>query len=140
MLFGIGLMILQPALPGLFIDHLHLSYLELALALSLCKGIAYFLSAPIWSKTLSYIDMLRLMGIISGIAVVFPLILVFASYQVLLGYAAYLLYWVVQARSELIWNMSGPVFSQKDDSSSYSCVNVAAVGVRGLFAPALGGF
>jgi len=138
MFFGAGLMILQPALPSFFIDHLNLSYMELAFALSLCKGIAYFLSSPIWSRILSYVDILRLISVISAFAIFFPLTLISSSYYSWLVYVAYFLYGIVQAGSELLWNMSGPIFSQKEDSSSYTSVNVAAVGIRGLFAPALG--
>ena len=38
MLCGIGIMIIQPALPLFFVDVLKLSYTDLAIALSICKG------------------------------------------------------------------------------------------------------
>lgn len=54
-------------------------------------------------------------------------------------YIAYFIYGVMQGGSELSWNLSGPIFSQKEDSIDYTNVNTLSVGIRGMFAPALGG-
>ena len=37
-----------------------------------------------------------------------------------------------------MWNMSGPIFAGKEESSQYSGVNVVLVGVRGAVAPPRG--
>ena len=38
----------------------------------------------------------------------------------------------MQAGSELSWNMSGPLFSKQEESSSYTSVNIVTAGIRGL--------
>jgi hypothetical protein len=54
-------------------------------------------------------------------------------------YAAYLIFGIAQGGSHLIWHLSGPIFSEAEESSRYSGVNVLMVGIRGLIAPILGG-
>lgn len=140
MFLGSGLMILQPTLPAFFIDVLHLSYTELAVALTLCKGIGFALATPLWTKSLSRFALNPLTSLIAGMAALFPLALLLASTQLIWLYVAYLLYGIVQAGSELAWNMSGPIFSKEKDSSLFTTVNVLSVGVRGSLIPILGSF
>jgi len=46
MLGGAGLMVIHPALPMFFVDVLDVSYTELAIALTLCKGLGFALASP----------------------------------------------------------------------------------------------
>ncbi|NGX60289.1 MAG: hypothetical protein KR126chlam3_01460 [Chlamydiae bacterium] len=138
MLGGSGLMVMQPALPAFFIGELGLSYTTLAIALATCKGIGFALTSQIWAKWFSRINIFRFSSLVTILAALFPLTLILAKFQIPWIYAAYLIYGVMQAGSELSWHLSGPIFSGKDDSSSYSSVNVVTVGLRGLIAPFCG--
>ena len=137
-LLGSGLMILQPALPAFFVDVLNLSYTELSIAITLCKGIGFALAAPLWTRTLGKSDLFPFSSLIAALACLFPLCLLLASTELLWLYGAYLLYGLVQAGSELSWNMSGPIFSKDQDSSLFSSVNIIFVGLRGALIPTLG--
>lgn len=136
---GLGIMLLQPALPFFFIDTLHLSYTDLTLAFSLCKGVGYVLSSSLWARAMHRMALARLAAAVFLFFALFPLLLLGATLQVVWLYLAYVVYGVAQAGSHLIWNLSGPIFSQGDDSSRYTSVNIVMVGVRGLVAPPLGG-
>lgn len=138
MILGTGLMIVQPALPIYFVDSLHLSYTEIAIALTLCKGFGFAASSPLWSRFMHQMDIFRLSSLISLLGCLFPIALILASSNVLFVYIAYLCYGIIQAGSELIWNLSGPSFAKEKDSSVFSSVNIIAVGIRGCFIPALG--
>lgn len=138
MLSGCGLMIMQPVLPVFFVDHLQLSYTELAIALTLCKGIGFAFASPWWSKWIHQMNIYRLSSWVAALACIFPMCLMLAKFQLLWLYLAYLSYGVMQAGSELTWNMSGPIFAKDEDSSIFSGVNVVTVGLRGLFVPAMG--
>ena len=46
----------------------------------------------------------------------------------------------MQAGSEMSWNLSGPIFADREDSSPYSALNVITVGIRGCVVPLLGTF
>lgn len=140
MLGGGGLMLWQPALPQFFFDTLQLNYKELTFAMTLCKSVGYALALPLWTRMMSRLDIFLFTGFVTAIAAVFPLGLMAAQWSLIWLYAAYLLYGIMQAGSELSWNLSGPIFSKQDDSSTYTGVNVVTVGVRGCFAPPLGSF
>jgi hypothetical protein len=139
MLFGgCGLMILQPAFPRFFMDVLGLSYTELSIALNLCKGIGFVLTSQVWANSMHRTDIFRFSTVVTCLGSLFPLILLCAQIHNFWIYAAYLIYGVMQAGSELSWHLSGPIFANKEESSQFSGVNVLTVGVRGCAIPQLG--
>jgi MFS family permease len=140
MLGGGGLMLWQPALPHFFFDTLHLSYKELTVAMTLCKGMGYALSTPLWTRWMGKMDIFFFSGIAIFIVTFFPLGLMLAQWNIAYLYAAYLLYGIMQSGSEMSWNLSGPIFAKQEDSSTYSGINVMTVGLRGCIAPPLGSF
>lgn len=140
MLIGCGLMVIQPALPIFFVDRLHLSYTELGIAITLCKGIGFASSSPFWSRWLQRVDIFYFGAVIASFAALFPLLLALAQEQMLWLYVAYFIYGFMQSGNELSWNLSGPIFAKQEDSSPFSSINIIAVGVRGIFIPALGAF
>lgn len=140
MLLGSGLMIIQPALPVYFVDRLHLSYTEMGVAITLCKGIGFALSSPVWARLMQKMNFFLFGAIIASIAALFPILLTAAQDHMIWLYLAYLAYGLMQAGNELSWNLSGPIFAKQNDSSPFSSVNVIAVGVRGIFIPSLGAF
>lgn len=138
MLGGSGLIVMQPALPVFFMDKLDLTYTELAVALTLCKGIGFAMTSSVWARLMSKIDIYRFNSWVTLLAFVFPLCLLAAQINLVWLYGGYLLYGVMQAGSEMSWNLSGPLFAKEEDSSVYSSVNVLTVGLRGCFVPAIG--
>lgn len=135
---GGGIMIMQPALPGFFMDILNLSYTELSVALTFCKGIGFALTSPFWAQMMQKVNIYRFWSWVSIIACLFPICLMSAQAHLGWLYFAYLCYGMMQAGSELCWNMSGPIFAKEEDSSVYSSVNVMMVGIRGAIVPVLG--
>ncbi len=135
---GCGLMIMQPALPKFFIDTLGLTYTELSIALTFCKGVGFALTSPLWARLISRIDFFRFSSFITLLGVLFPLVLLGAKVHLSLLYIAYLTYGVLQAGSELGWHLSGPIFAKEEESSTFSSVNVLTVGLRGLVIPQVG--
>jgi len=137
---GAGLTVIAAILPMFFVDVLHLSYTEMALAISACKGIAFAVTSPLWVRFFHKTDIFSFCSFVTLLAALFPFFLYSSQFQPFLLYAAYLLYGVMQAGSELGWHMSGPVFAKEEESSHYSQLNVLAVGVRGCIAPFCGSF
>lgn len=140
MLGGGGLMLWQPALPQFFFETLQLNYKELTIAMTLCKTIGYTLALPLWTRMMNRFDIFVIIGIVTALAALFPLGLIAAQWNLAWLYFAYLLYGLMQAGSELSWNLSGPIFSKQEDSSTYTGVNVFTIGLRGCIAPPLGSF
>lgn len=138
MLGGSGLIVMQPALPVFFMDGLNLTYTELAVALTLCKGIGFAMTSSAWARLMSRIDIYRFNSYVTMLAFIFPFCLLAAQINLTWLYGGYLLYGMMQAGSEMSWNLSGPMFAKDEDSSVYSSMNVLTVGLRGCFVPAIG--
>ncbi len=135
---GAGLMIMQPALPKFFIDILHLSFTEMGLAISLCKGVGVALASPIWTRLFRKLNIFQLCALVTFFATLFPFLLLATSFHLILLYLAYAFYGVMQAGSELSWHMSGLVFAKEKDSSTFSVTNILTVGIRGCVIPVIG--
>lgn len=140
MLIGSGLMIIQPTLPVFFISQLNLNYTEMGVAIMLCKGIGFACSSSMWVRLLQRANLFYFGALIASLAVLFPVFLMAAQYQIVCLYIAYLVYGFMQSGNELSWNMSGPIFAGKENSAPFSTVNIIAIGVRGLFVPLIGAY
>ncbi len=137
---GFGIMLIQPALPLFFVDVLHLSYTDLAIAFSICKGLGFVFSSQLWAKAMGQFSIANLSAVVFIAVGLFPFLLLLAPLSVVWLYLAYVIYGIAQAGSHLIWNLSGPIFARHEDSLPYTNVNIALVGVRGMVAPPIGGF
>ncbi len=133
---GMGLMFMQSVLPAYFIGVLNLTYTELGMALTFCKGIGFALTSEMWARWIARVDVYRFSGVVTLIAFLFPVMLIFAQYHIAWVYIAYIVYGAMQSGSELCWHLSGPIFAKKEDSTLYSTVNLIAGGLRGCFTPA----
>ena len=96
------------------------------------------ITSKYWSNLMSKLNIFRFSAIVTVLAACFPIVLLISQFHLSWLYIAYLLYGSMQAGSELSWNLSGPVFAKHEDSSIYSSVNVACVGIRGCLAPLIG--
>jgi MFS family permease len=140
MMIGTALMIIQPALPIYFVDQLHLSYMEMSVALTFCKGLGFAAATPFFSKWMHKMGIFSLTSLIALFGLLFPFCLLGASFNLSWLYAGYIIYGIMQSGNELIWNMSGPYFAKQENSADYTSINVISTGIRGAFVPALGGF
>ena len=140
MVCGFAVMLIQPALPLFAVDELGISYMQMAAAISIAKGLGYVASSPLWGRWMGQYPIHRMASWVFLTIAFFPLMLALAKWQLWCLYAAYFLYGVGQGGSHLVWNMSGPHFAGKEDSARYTGVNVAMAGLRGAVAPPLGGW
>ena len=137
---GLGLMIMQPVLPVFTVEVLQLSYTKLVIAISVCKGIGFALTTRTWASYFNQMNIYFLTSLMCVLAALFPVFLMAASIHWLWVYAAYLVYGMMQAGSELCWNLSGPRFARNENSSEFTGVNVVLVGLRGCVGPFLGAY
>jgi MFS family permease len=135
---GSGLMLWSSILPQFFFDVLHLNYKELSVAKVFCTSIGYIVALPLWAKLMNRVDLFTIIGTVTLLAALFPLGLLAAQWYIFWLFAAYFLYGAVQAGSEMSWNLSGPIFSKDEESSTYSSVSMLSVGLRGCIAPPFG--
>ncbi len=140
MLCGFGLMLIQPIIPIICVDKLHLSHAEFAVALLVFKSLGFVISAPMWGRALSKISIMKLSSFAFFNTFIFIILLIVSYYNSMFIYLAFFIYGITSSGSHLLWNLSGPIFSKEENSSKYTSVNVAMVAIRGSVAPPLGSF
>ncbi len=139
MVGGLGLMVIQPVIPIFFTESLAISYRDLMIAYSVCKGLGFVMTASLWSRAMSSISVTAFTSFVLVGFALFPLLIIAGITHLFWIYAAYFVYGVAQAGSHLIWHLSGPLFAGGEKSARYSGVNIVMVGIRGILGPPLGG-
>lgn len=135
---GAGLVALHPFLPVYFENILHLSYTQMALALSLCRGVGFILSGGVWAKNSKKMSLFGMNALVNLLSAFFVVFLWSSSMGVSWLFCGYLLYGSMQAGCELNWNLSGPVFSKDRPSIPYSGMALSFIGLRGCLCPFFG--
>lgn len=138
---GVGLVMLQPVLPVYFKETLNLSYTQLTLAFSICKGIGFVSSAYVWPRLAPRLISIYILN--AGVNIfccLFIGFIVASSGNLQWLYVAYLMYGALQAGCELTFNLSGPTFAGEKESTLYSSINLVFIGIRGCICPFLGQF
>ncbi|MCB1109141.1 MAG: MFS transporter [Chlamydiia bacterium] len=138
MIGGFGLMLISPALTMYAYNVIQASHADVTIARTVFMGWGVVCSIYYWQRYLSKAPPRKLLGsVICGFAL-YSFVLLLAQFHMSYYFMAFVIYGVAQAGSHLLWHLSGPLFAKHEDSSGYTMVNVLAVGVRGLVAPALG--
>lgn len=138
MLSGFAIMLVQPVHPVFMVDELGISHTQMAMAIAAGKGLGYVASSPLWARYMERISMHRIACFVSLTFALFPLFLVASKWALLWFFVAWFIYGVGQGGSHLVWSMSGPHFSGKEESARYTGVGVVLAGIRGAVAPPLG--
>lgn len=135
---GAGIIAIYPILPEYFNETLGLSYTQLTLSFSFCKGISFLIGSPLWARYVKHISLYRLNVLMNLLTCLFIVGVLAAQIHVEWLYVGYLCYGAMQGGCELSWNLSGPFFSKKEDSAPYSALNLITIGIRGCLCPGLG--
>lgn len=135
---GAGIIGSQSVLPFYFKDSLNLSYTQLGIAFSLCKGLSFVIASPCWAKTANRISLYHLNSIVNLFTALFFAFIMAAGGNANWLFLAYFFYGAMQAGCEMSWNLSGPFFAGSRESTIYSSLNLACVGIRGCICPFLG--
>lgn len=137
---GAGIVALQPILPIYFKETLHLSYVELSVAFSFLRGLAFLLTSPLWVRYASQNSLFALNSWVNTLSTFFIFFLLIAPLGREWLLIAYLFYGAMQAGCELSWNISGPYFSKEQDSIPFSSLNLCFISLRGILFAFLGDF
>jgi len=139
MLGGFSLMLVAPSLSVFYVDYLDLPFSSVVTGRSILMGAGIVLSSWFWKRILTRERVPQLtQWILFGFAC-YLLFMILSQVDRGCFYLSFLFYGVAQAGSHLLWNLSGILFSAKEDSTPFSRLNILMLGLRGAVAPALGG-
>ncbi len=145
-IYGIGFMIILPAIPKFLVEYLKMDYSQTFMAKGIISQLGILLLSPIAGrvhdkKNPSFFTFLAFFTL--GC---YPIILLISSFLVGSGienyvvYFAYLIFGIGMSGIVISWNMSSIFFAGDDDVSMYQSVHVTLTGVRALIVPFLGFF
>ncbi len=135
--YGLGFFVMMAVIPIYLVDVLRATYVEAAVAKSLCFGVARILCLPLSGR---YVD--RVGPVKAGVAIfaflaLFPATLAL-SRSMWPAYAAFAVFGAGMAGVSIIWSLGSIHFAGDRDSSIYQGVHVTLIGVRGTFGPLIG--
>lgn len=139
MIGGSALMFIGPALTIFYADSLEISHKSFTQARYIFMSIGILCSTPFWKKAFKQVSINQLMPYVSLFFGIFPLVVITSYLHTPIINSAFMIYGIAQAGSHLIWNLSPSIFSKEQDSAPYTALNILMQGIRGLFAPVLGG-
>lgn len=148
-LYGVGFMILTPAVPVFLVDGIHLSYSPISFAKGLVFHTTLILFTPLMGKYHGTGNPTKFCGYIFIILSLYPLILISSKYTGALGitldkttivYISHFFFGLAMSGVGIAWSLSSIYFATAGRVANYQAVHITLSGVRGLFAPALGYF
>ena len=143
-LYGIGFMIILPAIPVYLVDFLKMDYTQTFLAKGVLAQVGILVFAPIAGKFFDKRHPTFFTSLSFGGLSLYPFILLISSFLLktnfvnLIVYSAFLVFGIAMSAVHISWNMSSIFFAGKEDASMYQSVHVSLTGLRGIFAPFLG--
>lgn len=142
MLYGIGFMVVLPAIPFFAKDILMLDYGQYATARGVIAQVGMLLLSPFFGARVDKLHPFRFTGMVSLILAAYPLVIIsgkwFPELGLVLFYLGYSFFSVGIAGINISWNMSSLYFAKEDQAATYQGLHISLVAVRGFFAPVLG--
>ena len=143
-LYGVGFIIILPAIPLYLVDVIQMSYSQIFWAKSILAEIGVLLFAPLAGKISDRVNPAFFNFLAFGMLSIYPIILILSSFFVgtiyarIIVYIAFFLFGLAMSMIIISWNISSIYFAKGNDVSMYQSVHVTLTGIRGLIIPPLG--
>ena len=143
-IYGIGFMIILPAIPKFLVEYLKMDYSQTFMAKGILSQLGILFLAPIAGKIHDKKNPSFFTFLAFFILGCYPFILLISSFLIGSGienyvvYFAYLIFGIGMSAIVISWNMSSIFFAGSNDVSMYQSVHVTLTGLRALIFPFLG--
>ncbi|MBN1434843.1 MFS transporter [Candidatus Fermentibacterales bacterium] len=142
MLYGIGFMIVLPAIPFFAQDVLRLSYEQYATAKGVIGQIGMLLLGPFMGIRVERLHPFRFTGLACLVLGLYPITIFMGNWIPALGivffYAGYSIYSLGMAGINMSWNMSSLHFAPEGQAATYQGLHITLTALRGMVAPVAG--
>ncbi|MDP8233151.1 MAG: MFS transporter [Candidatus Zophobacter franzmannii] len=141
--YGMGFIMMQPALPIYLVDKLQLSYTHNFVGKIILANIGLLLLSPLLGKKHDSFHPFKFTSMAFGGLIVLPVSILISSLfgpsttAVAIVFVGFFLFSIAMAGINMAWNMSSIHFAGNDDSSMYQSVHVTITALRGVLAPLL---
>lgn len=142
-IYGIGYLIILPAIPVYFVDVLKLDYSKISFIRGFLGQIGYIIFFPFVGFFLDRINLFVYSSLTFFLLSLYPLFLLFSSIfpdPLFFVYISFLFFSISMSAVSVIWDLSSIYFAKENDSSQFQNVHIFLTGIRGLMIPSLGYF
>jgi len=143
-IYGIGFMIILPAIPKFLVEYLQMDYSQTFMAKGIISRLGILLLAPIAGKVHDKKNPAFFTFLAFFILGLYPFVLLISNYFIgttyvnFIVYFSYLIFGIGMSAIVISWNISSIYFAGKNDVSMYQSVHVTLTGMRALIVPFLG--
>lgn len=143
MLYGVAFMMTLPVIPLFLVDDLDLSYSVIGTARGAVAQVTMILSLAFAGKWYDRSTPHRFSAVVFLILALHPIALIASQWfdgpmRLLMVFLSFAIWGVALGGVTIIWNLASLRFARNEDAGVYQSVHLAAVGIRGAFAPLLG--
>lgn len=142
-LYGMGFIMMQPAIPIFLVERLQLSYTHNFVGKIIIANIGLLLLSPLFGSKHDKFHPFKFTSVFFGILILFPSCILISEHfapsplAVGIAFLGFFLFGMAMVGINLAWNMSSIHFAGNDDSSMYQSVHVTITAFRGITAPLL---
>ncbi len=141
MVYGIAFMTTLPVVPLFLVDELGLDYTTIGFARGTLFQLVIIPSIWLFGRWFDRLPVHGLAARVFTLLAGFPVLLICAklvpTLMIPFVYAAFIVFGIAMGGVVLLWNISSVRFAADEDAGIYQSVHLAAMGVRGMFAPLL---
>ncbi len=143
-IYGIGFMIVLPAIPKYLVEILQMDYTQTFFAKGVISQLGILFLAPLAGKIHDKKNPANFSSKAFLLLGFYPLILFISNFFIetnyvnFIVYFSYLVFGIAMSAIMISWNISSIYFARKDDVSMYQSVHVSLTGLRALIVPFLG--
>lgn len=140
-IYGIGYLIILPAIPVYFVDVLKLDYSKISFIRGFLGQLGYIIFFPFVGFFLGRINLFIYSSLTFFLLSFYPLFLLFSSIfpnTLIFVYISFLFFSISMSAVSVIWDLSSIYFAKENDSSQFQNVHIFLTGIRGMIIPSLG--
>jgi len=140
-LYGIGYLVILPALPIYFVDYLKLDYSQISFIKGFIGQSGYVLFLPLMGIFMDRLNIFVYSSATFFLLSFYPLLLLFSGWTsnpLILVYAAFFVYSISMSAVAVIWDLASITFAGEKNSRDYQSTHVVLTGIRGIIAPMAG--
>lgn len=140
-IYGIGYLIILPAIPVYFVDILKLDYSKISFIKGFLGQLGYIVFFPFVGFFLDRMNIFLYSSLTFLLLSFYPFFLLISSFvssPFFFIYSAFLIFSISMSAVSVIWDLSSIHFAKDSDSSQFQNVHIFLTGVRGIIVPSLG--
>ncbi len=140
-IYGMGFLIVLPAMPIYFVDIMHMDYSQISFAKGVIGQVFMIFALPLMGIISDKSNPILFSSASFFLLAFYPILLALApvtEHAMFFIYLAFLIFSIAISGVIIVWNLASIFFAGRENSADYQAIHVTLTGIRGIIAPLLG--